>query len=281
MLRGWQRIAHTSARQRLSRRFSRRIALRMAAYCSFFHSSMAFTTVCASYCPADGIGLLILALVNSFHNGFRSIFLSGWWWIACSFSRQWLSRVFSRRIAQRMAADCSFFRSSSAFTTVYGPFCLSDRSLDRICFSYAALPTVCMPYGSTEGKLAQLWVHSYLLFVDDFPNVLHAIDCSPYRSLFRSSTSIIPGRFAYCIPQRMAADYLFLHSSTVSTTVLAPYFSVDGGGLLILSLVNGCHNGLRAVLLTGWQRIAHTSARERLSRRMAHRIAPRMVADCS
>jgi len=29
------------------------------------------------------------------------------------------------------------------------------------------------------------------------------------------------------------------------------YFPVDGSGLLILSLVNGFHNGLRAILLVG------------------------------
>jgi len=49
------------------------------------------------------------------------------------------------------------------------------------------------------------------------------------------------------------------------TTVCVPYFSADGGGLLPLSLVNGFHDRLRAVLLSGWQRIAHTSARQQLS----------------
>jgi len=210
LLSGWQRIAHSSARQRLSQRFARRIAQRMAADCPFFHSSPAFTTVCALYCPVDGSGLLILALVDGFHDGLRVVFLSGWRRIAHSFSRQRLSRRFSRHIAPRSAADCSFFRSST-FTTVCAPYCSSDRSLDRLFFrSYAALPTVCMPYGSTEGKSAHLWVHSYLPLVDDFANVLCAVDCSPYRSFFRSLTSVIPGRFAYRIPQRMAADCLFL-----------------------------------------------------------------------
>jgi len=36
--------------------------------------------------------------------------------------------------------------------------------------------------------------------------------------------------------------------------------------LLILSLVNSFHDGLRAVLLSGWQQIAHNSPRQRLSR---------------
>jgi len=227
-LSGWQRIAYSSARQRLSRRFSRRIARRMVADCSFFHSSTAFTTVCAPYCPADGSGLLILALFDGFHDGLRALFVSGWRRIAHSFSRQRLSRRFSRRIAPRMAADFSFLRSST-FTTVCVPSCSSDRSLDRLFFrSYAALPTVCMPYGSTEGNSAHLWVHSYLLLVDDFANLLRDVGCSPYCSFFRSSTSVIRGRFAYHIPQWMAAHCSFSHSSTAFTMVFAPYCSADG-----------------------------------------------------
>jgi len=211
-----------------SHRFAYRIPQRMAADCTFFLSSMAFTTVFAPYFSADVGGLLILSLVNGFHDGLRAVFLSGWRWIAHSFSRQRLSRRFSRCIAPRMAADCSFFRSST-FTTVCAPYCSSDRSLDRLFFrSYAALPTVCMPYGSTEGKSAHLWVHSYLPLVDNFANVLCAVDYSPYRSFFRSSTSVIPGRFAYRIPQRMAADCSFLHLPTAFTMVFAPHCSPDG-----------------------------------------------------
>jgi len=52
---------------------------------------------------------------------------------------------------------------------------------------------------------------------------------------------------------------------------------VDGSGLLILSLVNGFQDGLRAVLLSGWQRITHTSARQWLSRQFAHPIAQRIT----
>jgi len=44
--------------------------------------------------------------------------------------------------------------------------------------------------------------------------------------------------------------------------VFAPYFSADGSGLLNLALANSFHDGLRAVLLlSGWYRIAPTSAR--------------------
>jgi len=196
--------------------------------------------------------LLILPVVNGLHDGLRAVLLRGCQRIAHTSARQRLSRWFSRRIAQRMAAYCSFFRSPTAFTTVCAPYCSADG------------------IGLLNLPLANC-------FHDD----LRAADCSPYRSFFRSSTSIIPGRFAYRIPQRMAADYSFFRSSTAFTTVCAPYCSADGGGLLILSLVNGFHDDLLAVLLSGWQRIAHTSAHQRLSRRFAHRIALRMAADCS
>jgi len=197
------------------------------ADCSFIHSSPACMTVCAPYCPTDGSGLLILALVNGFHDGLRTAFLSGWKRITHSFSRQRLSQKFSRCIAPRIAAHCSSFNSST-FTTVCALYCSSDRLLDRLFFRlYAALLTLLMPYGSTEGKSAHLWVHSYLPLVHDFANVLCAVDCSPYRSFFRSSTSVIPGRFAYRIPQRMAADCSFLHLPRAFTMVFAPYCSSD------------------------------------------------------
>ena len=135
-----------------------------------------------------------------------------------------------------------------------------DRSLDRlfICSSMA-FPTVWVPYGSTQGKSAHLWVHSHLPLVDDFANVLLTVDCS----------------------RRLLAVSLILPLVDVNyrRPVRVPYSSADGSVLLILALVNGFHDGLRAVLLSGWQRIAHTSARQRLSRQMACRIAP--AADCS
>jgi len=114
LLSGWQRIAHSSARQRLSW-FARRFNRRMAADCSFFHSSMAFTMVfapyistdggrllilplvngftmvCTPYCYVDGSGLLIPLLTNGFHDGFRAVFLHGSQRIAHSSSRQQLS----------------------------------------------------------------------------------------------------------------------------------------------------------------------------------------------
>jgi len=131
-----------------------------------------------------------------------------------------------------------------------------DRSLDRLFFrSLTAYPTVWVPYGSTEDKSAHQWVHSYLPLVDDFANFL--------------------------LGRRLLAVSLLLPLVDVNyrRPVRVPYSSADGSGLLILALVNGFQDGLRAVLLCRWQWIAHTSARQRLSRWIAHRIAP--AADCS
>ena len=75
----------------------------------------------------------------------------------------------------------------------------------------------------------------------------------------------------------MGADCAFFLSSTGFTTVCVPHFSADGGGLLILSLVNCFHDGFRAVLLRKWQRIAHSSAHRWLSRRLACHIAHRIA----
>jgi len=128
LLSGWQRIAYTSACQRLSRWIACRIAQRMAAHCSFFRSSTAFPTVCMPYCSADDSGLLILPLVKGFHDGLRAILLSRRQQIAHTSARQRLSRRIVRRIAQPMAAYCSFFRSSTDFPTVYTPYCSADHS---------------------------------------------------------------------------------------------------------------------------------------------------------
>jgi len=154
------------------------IPQRMAADCSFFLSSMAFTTVFAPYFSADGAGLLILSLVNGFQEGLRTVLLSGLQCVAHTSARQWLSQRFAHCIAQRVAADCSYFRTSKALMT----------------------------------------------------------DCAPYCSV---------------------------------------------SGLLLLPLVNGFHDGLRAVFHSRWQRIAYSFSRQRLTRRFARRIAPRMAAHCS
>jgi len=126
-----RQIAHSFTRQGLSRRIACRIALRMAVACSDLHSSTAFTTVFTIYFSADGSRLLILPVVNGFHDGLPAVLHSGWlggWlilslvngfdnglgdvlrsrWqqIAHTSARPWLSRRFARCFAQRMVVDC-------------------------------------------------------------------------------------------------------------------------------------------------------------------------------
>jgi len=150
LLSGWQWIAHSSTRQRLSPRFARYFAQRMTTRCSYFRSSTAFTTVCAPFCSADRNGLLILPLVNGFHHCSRVLLLSGWQWIAHSYARQRLSPRFARR-AQQMAVDCSFFRSSTAFPAVCTPFCSADSSgllILPLVIGFHSLPPYCPMDGS-------------------------------------------------------------------------------------------------------------------------------------
>jgi len=153
----------------------------MAANCSFFLSSMAFTTVFAPYSSPEGSGLLILPHVDGFHDGLCALFPSGWQRIAHSCTHQRLSQRFARLISQQLVANCLFFLSSTALTKVFAPYCSVDgcgllilpcvdgfhdglhpyfssyRSLQRLFFrSYMTLPTVCMPYGSTVSKSAYL-----------------------------------------------------------------------------------------------------------------------------
>jgi len=229
----------------------------MAAHCSFFRSSTAFPTVRAPYCSADGSALLILSVVNGFSNGSRTVLLGGLQRIARTFARQrlsrrrravllrgWqriahtsacqrLSRPFPRRMAQRMASDCSFFRSSMAFA-------------------------VCPPFCTANGSGFLL-----LVVVNGFQYGLRAVLLSGWQR----------------IAQRMAADSSFFRSST-AFIVWALFCSPDNRALLILPFVNGCH-GLRAVFPNRWQRIARSSTRQRHSRWFACCIAPWMVVDCS
>jgi len=251
LLSGWQRIARSSTRQKLSRQFAHRFAQWMAADCSFFRSSTAFPSVCAPFCSVDGSRLLILPLVNVFC-GLRVVFLSGWQHIARSFPDQRLSR-FACYFAQWMTARCSYFRSSMAFTTVCVPFCSADGS----------------------GLLI-------LPLVNSFHHGWRAVLLSGWQWIGYSSTCqrLLP-QFARRIAQRMAVDCSFSCLSTAFPTVCATYCSADGSVLLILPLVNGFHHGSYAVLLRGWHWIAHSSARQRLSPQFQRRIAQRMAVDCS
>ena len=192
--------------------------------------------------------MLILPLVKGFHHGLCSILLSGCQRIAHTSAGQSLSR-FARRFAQRMAADCSFFRSSTAFT-VCAPFCLADDNILLV-----------------------------LLLVNGF-HCLRAVLFNGWQRIARSSARQRLSWFARCFAQRMTAHCSYFCSSKAFTTGCAPYCSADGSGLLIHPLINGFPDGLRALLLTRWQRLARSSARQRLLR-FARQIAKRMSADCS
>jgi len=170
-------------------------------------SSTAFTTVRAPYGSVDGMRLLIPPLVNGFHDG---------------------------HFAQPMAADCSFFHLSTAFT-VCGPFCTANGS----------------------GFLL-------LAVVNIFHHGLHAVLLRGWQLIAYSSARQWHSRFARRFAHRMVADCSSFCLSTAFATVCMLISSADGSALLVLPLVNGFH-GLRAVLLNGWQRIARTCARQWLS----------------
>jgi len=235
LLSRWQRIARSSARKRLSW-FARRFAQRMAAHCSFFRSSTAFTTVYAPYSSADRGGLLIHTLVNGFRDGLRAVLLTTLQWIAHFPARQQLSQ-FARRFALRMAAYCAFIHLSTAF------------------------PSVCAPYFSEDGSGLLI-----LPLVNGFHG-LRAVLLRGWQRIAHSSALQRLSRFVRRFAPRMAADCSFYCSSMAFPTVCVPYCSVDGIGLLTPPLANGFHDGLRAALLSGWHQIAHASARQRLSRR--------------
>jgi len=217
LLSSWQRIARSYARQLLLR-FAQRIEQWMAAHCKYFHSSMAFTTVCAPHCSADGRALLILSFGIGFH-GLRAIFLSGWQRIAHTSTRYRLLRRFARTFVMQLAADCSFIRSSKPSTTLCAPYCLADGN----------------------GLLI-------LPIVNVFHASLRAVLLSGWQRIARSYTRQWLSRVAPHFSQRMAAHCSSFHSAWACTVCML-YCSADGSTVLILPYVNGFHNGLRPISL--------------------------------
>jgi len=152
LLRGRQRIAHSSARQQLSRRFARHIAKRMLSDCAIFGSPTAFTTICVPQI-ARRIAHYSARRRKLSAAGSHTVFLSGWQWITHSSTRQRLSRQFARRIAQRMVSDFPHLRSPTAFSTICATYCTPDGAADRSFFlSSMAFTTVCAPYCSPDGS---------------------------------------------------------------------------------------------------------------------------------
>jgi len=247
-LSGWQCIARSAPCLRFSQ-FTRCIAQWRAEDCLFFPSFMAYTMVYTQYrsfflssttfptfhvCyySTHGSALLVLPLADGFHC-LRTVLLSRWWRLVHSSIRQRLSSQFARRITPQLAADCSFFRSSTTFPTVCAPYCTANGS------GFLLLPVVNHFHDGSRAVLLSGW----------------------QRIADTSARQRLSQRFVRRIAQRMATDCTFFLLSTAFTTVCAPYCSEDGTALLILPLVNGFSDGLHAVLLSGWQRIAYSSTR--------------------
>jgi len=189
----------------------------MAADCSFFRSSTAFT-VCVPFCSVNGSGFLIRMVVNGFHHCLRAVLLSGWQWIAHSSAHQQHSG-FACHFAPRMAADCSFFRLPMAF------------------------PMVCAPISSVDGSALLV-----LPLINGFPS-LCAVLLNGWQRIARTCARQRLSLFARSFARRMTIYCSFFRSS-MAFTVCVQYCSMDGSGLLVLPLVNVFH-GLRAVLLCG------------------------------
>jgi len=143
------------------------------------------------------------------------------WRIICLFARQRFSQWIARPISQWMAAACLFFHSSTVFM------------MDCLFFHLSMDFTVCGPYCSANGSGLLI-----LPLVNGFPDGLHADFLSGWQCIARSSTRQRLLQFAHPIAPRMGADCQYLRSSISFMTVRAPYWSADGSGLLILTLVN-------------------------------------------
>jgi len=190
LLSGWPRIVDSTIRHWLLW-FARCISQWMAAYCSYFHWLSAFTTVCAHFCYAVGGGLLVHTLVKPFHNGLHTVLLSGWEQIAHSSACQRFSHQFMRCIAQRMAADCSFFHLSTAFTGC-SPFFLADgRTLLMLSFGmgFYGLHAILLSrwHRSAHTSVCQ-WLSQWFA-----PHITHSYG---HLGIFR--------HFSYCITRRIA-----------------------------------------------------------------------------
>jgi len=253
--------------------------------------------VCAPFWAADGSALLILPLVDSFHDRWGAVLLSRWQHIAHSSAHQWISQWFGCQLTQRIAAYRSFFRSSRSLT-VCALFCSADciapssahgqlsrrashslterMAVDCSFFRSSTAFTVCPPFCTADSSV--LLVH---LLVNSFPVGLHAVLLWGWQRIAHSSARQWLSRFACRFAPQMAADCSLYCSSTAFPMVYTPYCSVDGIGLLTPPLINGFHDGLRVVLLSGWYRIVHTSARQLLSWQFPYCIAQWMAADCS
>jgi len=143
----------------------------MAADCSFFRPSTAFTTVCVQYCSAAGSKLLIIPLVSGFHNG-------------CVLS------------------------------------CSTDGTLLFVIPLVDSFHDACTPYCSADGTMLLI-----LPLVNGFPDVSQAVFLCGWQHIAHSAACQRVSWFGHCIAHQRAVDYSFFTSYTAFTTVYMPYCS--------------------------------------------------------
>jgi len=107
---------------------------------------------------------------------------------------------------------------------------------------------------SADGS--RLLIH---LLVNGFYGLRAILLCGWQRIAHTFACQQLSQWFASRFPLRMAANHLLFRSS-MSFTVYASFWAADGSALLIPLLVQGFDNSLGAVLLSGWQWIANSSA---------------------
>jgi len=204
---------------------------------------MAFTTVCVQYCLAAGSKLLIIPLVNSFHDS---------WAPYCSADGT---------VLQILPLVDSFYDGCV-------PYCSADGTVLLILPLVNGFPNVSRAaflsgWQCIASSATCLWFSRFAPCIAQW----RAEDCS-----------FFPSSMAYTMVYTQYRSFFL--SSTTFPTFRVCYYSTHGSALLVLPLADGFH-GLRTVLLSGWWRLAHSSIRQRLSSRFARSIAPQLAADCS
>ena len=260
LLTGWQRIAHTSTRQRLSRLFAHHIARLIACWIDY---SSARTRLCQlfAHCVAR-------RKVSQLTCGFTQIFC-----LSMTLLSFYVYRFLTVSLILPLVDVC-----------YPQPVRIPCSSADGSRLHMLAL--VNSFHNGLSAVLHSGWRGGLLVrsLVNVFYDRLRAVFLRGWQRITRSSTREQFSRWiARRIAQRMAqliarsfacqrlsrwftrrvahsilADSSYFRLSMTFTMVYTPYCSVDGSGLLILPLVNGFY-GLRAVFLCEWQRIAHSS----------------------
>ena len=168
-------------------------------------------TDCVLYCSANGSALLILSLIDGFHDNSHTILLRGWQRIALFSTCQWRSR-FRYHFAQRMVSYSLFFRSSTGITSVCTPYFSQDGS-----------PLLILPLvkGFSDNSLPYCLDGSEFLVLqlpNSFHNGLYVLLSSGWQRIAHSfSRQYLSRQFACCLAQWMLAHCWFFRSWMVSS----------------------------------------------------------------